>query len=192
MPRKSKHPSGALRIIMAAPDGSIAVDAPALVTRRWVTDVLDDDGDVIDQEVHSEQVELSEIPAAFTKHKARLESMGFEILNDGATGADLPNERAGQSRRFRNSWRWDGTKIEPDLPMCRAQVLAEVRSERDARLAATDGAAVREIERGRPDAALTTYRQALRDLPDVVEGDLAAIHDPAEMEAYAPNWPTAP
>jgi hypothetical protein len=101
--------SGTLRIIMQRADGGISVDAPI---ERIAND-----------------------PAQLAAHIVRLEGMGHTILKGDATGADLPNERPGQSRRFRNAWRWDGAKIEADLDLSRAQVMAEVRAERNERLA---------------------------------------------------------
>ena len=155
--------SGILRIILGDPDGTVAVDAPI---ERIAND-----------------------PDQLAAHIARLESQGYTILNGNATGADLPNERAGQSRKFRDQWRWDGAKIEPDLPLCREQVMAEVRAERDTRLAATDGEAVRNQERGQPDQALKDHRQALRDFPTTVQAAVDALTDAAALEAYAPAWP---
>jgi len=123
---------------------------------------------------------------------ARREAEGCTIVKTDATGADLPNERAGQSRKFRNQWRWDGSKIEPDLPLCREQVMAEVRAERNAKLSDTDGEAVRNQERGQPDQALKDYRQALRDLPATVQAQVDALNTAVSLEAYTPTWPTKP
>ena len=155
--------SGTLRVIMQSPDGSIAVDVPVQ--------------------------ELASDPDKLSAHLTRLQGMGYTLLKSDATGADLPNERGGQSRKFRNQWRWDGAKIEPDLPLCREQVMAEVRAERDTRLAATDGEAVRNQERGQPDQALKDHRQALRDFPTTVQAAVDALTDAAALEAYAPAWP---
>ena len=155
--------SGTVRLICQRPDGGISVDAPI---ERIAND-----------------------PVQLAAHIARLEANGFTILKADATGADLPSERAGQSRKFRNAWRWDGAKIEPDLPLCREQVMAEVRAERDTRLAATDGEAVRNQERGQPDQALKNHRQALRDFPTTVQAAVDALADAAALEAYAPAWP---
>lgn len=161
-------PSGLLRIILQAPDGTVAVDAPV-------------------QQIADDREQLA-------AHLARLEAQGFAVLKSDATGADLPNERAGQSRRFRNAWRWDGAKIEPDLTLCRAQILAEVRAERNARLAAADGERGRLADIGTPpqQQAHAAYRQALRDLPAAVQGDLAALATPEGLEAYAVAWPSPP
>lgn len=160
-------PSGELRIILQASDGTIAIDVP---TQRVV-----DEG-------------------RLAAHIARLEANGFTVLKADAVGADLPNERAGQSRRFRAQWRWDGAKIEPDLDLCRAQVMAEVRAERNARLDAADKERGRleDIGTGPQKQAHAQYRQALRDLPAAAQAEVDALPDAAALEAYSPGWPEEP
>ncbi len=155
-------PSGTLRIVLGAPDGTVAIDIP---TRKTTSD-----------------------PERLSLHLKRLRALGYTILKQG-TVADLPNARVGQSRRFRNQWRWVGAKIEPYLPLCRDQLMAELRVERDRRLAETDGVMTRDLELGQPDQALAAHRQALRDLPAAVESDLQG-KTAAELEAYDIDWPT--
>ena len=107
-------------------------------------------------------------------------------------------------RRFRNCWRHDGGAVKPDAALARQQLLAEVREERDRRLTASDGDKHRldDIGTATQKRALADYRQALRDLPAVVENRLSMM-TVAELEAYAlgsreefaedhPLWPGNP
>jgi hypothetical protein len=105
--------------------------------------------------------------------------------------ADLP------SRRWRACWRADvAGRPGVDLPLARAQRMAEIRAERDRRLAASDGPMLREQEGGTPPRveALRAYRQALRELPNELErsGTLDRLPDPADLAAFTPAWPAEP
>lgn len=151
------------RIVMTDPVGNVAVDSPVAF--------------------------ISNDPDKLSLHIAKLEAQGYTIHKADATIVDLPSETV-NPRRFRPAWRWDGAKIIHDLPACRAQILGEVRAERTEKLAETDGEATRNMERGQPDAALTNYRQALRDLPEAVEAEIDGITTAAGLEAYAVPWPT--
>jgi hypothetical protein len=100
-------------------------------------------------------------------------------------------------RRWRACWRHDGQGgVRVELPLARAQRLRELRAERDRRLAASDGAMLREQESGTPAGveALRAYRQALRDLPAVLEqsGALERLEDAAALAAFTPEWPADP
>ena len=162
----AKGKSTSARIILFAPDGSIAVDAP------------------VDR--------ITNDPDRLAAHVARMEAQGFTILKANATGADLPNERAGQSRKFRNAWRWDGAKIEPDLGLARAQLEEEVRAERNAKLDAADKrkAQLDDLGTGPQKVAAARYRQELRDFPAQARAELDALGTAAELEAWEPSWPT--
>ena len=109
---------------------------------------------------------------------------------DGATrlpncdAADLPG------KRFRDCWRNDGTgKIHVDMPLARAQRMAEIRAERDKRLAVTDADKNKldDIGTAQQKTALATKRQALRDIPQ--NSDLEAVTTPEALEAFEPAWP---
>lgn len=110
----------------------------------------------------------------------------------------LPNvDRAAlpTSRYFRNCWRWDGNRVQTDLALAKAQRLAEIREERNRRLAASDGERARLEEIGTPQqrTALAQYRQRLRDIPLTVEADFAVWLAPADdLERYQPPWPAPP
>jgi hypothetical protein len=171
MPR----PSGTIRIVFERPDGGVSIDIPALVK--------------VDEDENGMPImdELAGLDLA--NHITWLELAHGWTHRATITAAELPNERPGQSRRFRNCWRWDGSKIEADLALARAQVMVEVRAERNTRLAGTDGEAVKGVELGQADQALVTFRQTLRDLPATVGTELAALGSAAELEAYAVDWP---
>jgi len=102
--------------------------------------------------------------------------------------ANLP-----QSRAFRNCWREHETggvkNIVVDMPLARAQKMAEIRAERNKRLAETDGLILRAKETGQAaqESRLALARQALRDLPATVGLDTLAT--PEALEAFQPNWP---
>ncbi len=155
------------RIIMQRPDGSVSV---VILTNRGAA-------------------RLDADPAFRAKHRAEIETRGRTVVKEDATTADLPTETV-DPKRFRNAWRWVGSAIVHDIPACREQIMAEVRAERDAKLAKTDGEATRSMERGQPDAGLASYRQALRDLPAAVEAEIENITTAAELEAYTASWPT--
>lgn len=95
------------------------------------------------------------------------------------------------SRRFRGAWRRSGAAVLVDPPSARAQLLAEIRDERNRRLLASDSERARLEEIGTLEQrqALAALRQALRDLPAAVEAEIAALDVPA-LETYQPTWPT--
>lgn len=97
------------------------------------------------------------------------------------------------SRRFRNQWRRVGSTLAPDLPLSRAQLLAEIRAERDRRLVASDALMLRTQEQNTSLVEpLKSYRQALRDLPVRVTTDLDTITTTEELETYVPTYPVTP
>jgi hypothetical protein len=110
------------------------------------------------------------------------ESASEDVLTREALVDRLPGSRA-----FRAHWRGHpGAGVRVDLPGARAQRMAEIRAQRDAALAATDGPMLRAQERGEDTTALAAHRQALRDLPLTVQWDLDAIRTPESLEAYRP------
>lgn len=93
------------------------------------------------------------------------------------------------SRTFRNAWKVEGGAVAHDMVKARALKMAEIRKDRDARLAASDIAYMRAQEQNKvlEIAALKGQRQALRDLPEVVSLD--GINDVATLAAFQPAWP---
>jgi len=86
----------------------------------------------------------------------------------------------------------DAIKTHPwRLPAARAERLAQIRRLRDTKLQMLDTDYIRALEgshpRGRTTAEVAVEKQALRDLPPVVETALAAINDTDEMDAYLPG-----
>lgn len=98
------------------------------------------------------------------------------------------------TRRWRNQWRVAAGAIAPSVPLCRGARLAELRADRNARLAASDGPALRANEQGTAEqqAAWRAYRQALRDLPATAQTALTGCETPDAVAEYSPTWPTAP
>ena len=89
------------------------------------------------------------------------------------------------SRKFRDCWRQaprGGVMV--DLVRARTQRLVEIRAERDAALAATDGLMLRAQETGQDTTQLLAERQRLRDLPAKAQADLDAFTTAEELEAY--------
>ena len=77
------------------------------------------------------------------------------------------------------------------LPRARANRLIEIRGLRDAKLEVLDTEYIRALEGSHPRGRTTTdvagEKQALRDLPPVVETALAALNDTDDMAAYVPD-----
>ena len=92
------------------------------------------------------------------------------------------------SRAYRDAWVLSGGVVTHDMEKARELKMAEIRAERDKRLAATDGVYLRAQERGDDTEAakLKEYRQGLRDLPAKVALD---VETPEELKALQPDWP---
>ena len=77
------------------------------------------------------------------------------------------------------------------LPRARQERLKQIRGLRDAKLAALDTEYIRALEgshpRGRTTTDVAEEKQALRDLPPLVETALATLNDTDEMDAYLPS-----
>jgi len=98
---------------------------------------------------------------------------------DGLTFKDIDMKTEPlPDRRFREAWSngTNGNTIEVDLDKAKAQVLVELRRERDKGLVITDGLMAKENEIGTQEGidALKVYRQKLRDLPTTVGIDKIA------------------
>lgn len=99
--------------------------------------------------------------------------------------SDLP------SYRFRDCWRLSGDAIKVDMPLARAQRIAEIRRERNARFAALDAEWMRAMGQKRlaEADAIEAKRQALRDIPATCLTALVACTTPDALETYQPEWP---
>ena len=97
---------------------------------------------------------------------------------------DLPH------RKFRKCWRDDGSgKVHVDIPLAREQRMAEIRAERNTLLDASDKekARIDDVGTAEQKTAISAYRQALRDLPAVI--NLDAIDTPEALDVFEPTWP---
>lgn len=98
------------------------------------------------------------------------------------------------SLRFHAAWRLREGRVEVELSTALRLRLAEIRAERDRRLAALDGPWMRAVGQGQTGEAQTieAARQRLRDLPNDLEGgnvsEWEAIATPEELEAFTPDW----
>lgn len=158
------------RIVWQSPDGSLRITVPV------------------------------EPPLEGESESAYLDRIALRTLNAVPSLADcvrLPDVDASElpSRRFRSCWRPNVRRsVAVDVPLARAQLLAEVRAERNVRLLASDADKQRLDDLGTPQQKqqLAAYRQALRDLPTSVQQDLEALTDSTALERYAPTWPAKP
>jgi hypothetical protein len=188
------------RIIWRMPDGTVRVTNPA-----WFLQ----EGETEEEWMHRTTIMLARDPEACPRHNSNLQQTetDHEFLDriaaerlasdpvDMAGAVRMPNVDMAElpSRRFRNQWHHDGTRPAVDVAKARAQILAELRAERDKRLAASDADKARldDVGTGPQKAALAKYRQALRDVPAAVAVDVAAL-DAAALESYTPAWPAKP
>ena len=69
------------------------------------------------------------------------------------------------AREFRQCWRYDGAQVKVDAALETVERWRRIRTERDTRLAASDGPILRANETGMQVQAWLAYRQALRDVP---------------------------
>lgn len=108
--------------------------------------------------------------------------------------ADVDTATLPARRRFRAAWRWRGGACVEDVTECRKVRLAEIRADRNKRLAASDPDMMRARETGAlmAETNLKDYRQKLRDLPATAQTDLDVVPTPDAVAAYEPVWPVKP
>lgn len=106
----------------------------------------------------------------------------FLSKHTGSTiaGDDLPLPA---SRRFRDAWEGGSGLVAVSMPRARAQVLAEIRRDRDAALAKSDGEMLRAQEQGADTRAIAARRQQLRGLPAAIAPQLDAASTPEDLDA---------
>lgn len=97
-------------------------------------------------------------------------------------------------RKFRDCWRDDGAAPVVDLPLAKEQLLAEARVQRNKLLTASDALKARTDDLGTVDekAAVAEYRQALRDLPELLEQQLIEAKTLDALIAFEPAFPEHP
>lgn len=161
-------PSDSTRLVFERLDGSISIDIPV--------------------------ARIANDSAALAKHIARIADRPGVTHRLTLTSADLPSAQPGQSRRFRNCWRWDGSGVVVNLPAAHATVMREVRAERDRRLLESDGAHIglSEIGTEQQKANWRAYRQALRDFPAAIHAVVHGLTSAADIEFYEVTWPGKP
>ena len=76
-----------------------------------------------------------------------------------------------------------------DMPLARQQRMTEIREERDTLLIASDVEKIRldDIGTAQQKTDIATYRQALRDIPNLI--DLDSILTSPELNDFEPTWP---
>ena len=150
------------RIVYTRPDGGVSVVCPA-----------------------------PEYVARFTTEAEALDAIrAKDVPADAANVYVCDVAEVPASRRFRNCWRQAGTAPPSvSLPLARTQRMAEIRAERDKRLVASDGQIARAQDIGTPAevAALKTYRQALRDVPQAI--DLGTLPTAEALATFDLVWP---
>ena len=119
------------------------------------------------------------------KRGAPIPPLGATMTAVGDVDAPPP------TRRFRACWRWRDGAVVVDLPLARAQRLAEIRRERDRRFAALDGEWTKATATGDGAGAarIDATRQRLRDVPQAATVALETCATPETVAAYEPAWP---
>ena len=100
-----------------------------------------------------------------------------------------------QRRRFRASWKAIGNAVPAvDMLAARTQRMNDVRAQRDTKLVKSDLDFVKAQEAADlvKQAAIKTYRQALRDLPATEGPAVDALATPEALAAWEPTWPIVP
>ena len=118
--------------------------------------------------------------------RVRRESFPTAMIVGLIDGESLP------SWKFRDCWRLNGPAVAIDMPLAREQRIAEIRVERNTRLAELDGPWMRAMgQRLLAEAdTIEAKRQQLRDMPTTIAPALAACLTADALEALTPNWPT--
>jgi|1_EtaG_2_1085319.scaffolds.fasta_scaffold31466_2 hypothetical protein len=94
---------------------------------------------------------------------------------------------------IRNAWRMsnDGSSIDIDMTIARANKTDKIREPRNKKLENLDMEYMRADEVGDDDTknSIKTKKQILRDIPATIQPDLEAITDPEELQNFEPIWP---
>lgn len=88
-------------------------------------------------------------------------------------------------RDYRAAWAISGNAVVEDLVKARQVAMGRCRAQRDAKLAASDGAMLKAQETGTQQDvnAMKTKRQALRDLPATIQAQLDAATTMAALRS---------
>lgn len=127
-------------------------------------------------------------PLGFTMEDALTRALANDVPETALNVKVIDNTALPINRSFRAAWRQQGEEVRIEISKARELRLAQLRTERDAKLAATDGLMARATERG--NAAewlkLAAHRQALRGMPAEITAVLAAAITPADLMAVRP------
>jgi len=111
------------------------------------------------------------------------------VMETGDTVIELPLDWEAPNAKYRDAWREKGGEITVDLPAARLIKLAEIRIERDKRLADSDKEWLIAMSQGKSQDEINTKKKALRDIPDVAESALKKLKKLETIDAYSPEWP---
>lgn len=179
-------------IAYTRPDGGVSVVHPAPDGRLWLREGRSVEAGharrrgVADAEMLAAGWALETEAAWLTRIRAK------DVPPDAQDVREVDAESL-PGRRWRDAWKLGAQGCGVCPVKARDLCVAEIRAERDRRLEASDGPALRAQDRGKPAEieAWRAYRQALRDLPAAVATETAA-YDPDSLAAYAPPWPSPP
>ena len=89
---------------------------------------------------------------------------------------------------FRPAWRWNGTAITLDLPICQQRHLEKLRRVRNTKLQNSDAEYIKALEQNNTSKldTLKQYRQALRDLPETIQTEMSNAATPNDIKAIRP------
>jgi len=183
-----------LHFVYERPDGTVALVTPVRPLYQGEPAVIDPDtGKILRAAVPAETFAVYEA-AVKAKAAPELEAAGgaevgkVDTLPDDAAVPDWVEtetgpqwQPSGQPRRFRNAWRWDAIAgaLVHDAAALEAVRWANIRRIRDKLLAASDVELMKRRDQGKDTAAMASYRQALRDIPQTY-ADAASVQWPAK------------
>ena len=110
-------------------------------------------------------------------------------MEAGDTLIELPSDWVQPNPKYCDCWAEASGEIVIDLAKAKTQKSEEVRQERNRRLTETDAEWVKLSSMGTNLAAITTKKQALRDVPETCQSAIDACTSTEALEAYQPTWP---
>lgn len=180
------------KIHVIATSSGIALVRPIREMRPAVDAVLDLDGNEIVPAQAAETMQeydsdiISNALSGFSAtdnavHVATMEEGDIEALTSGADfDIDVENslvQMGIHKRAYRNELEWNGNELVIPALKKRAAILDKLRAVRNRALERSDAEILKAQEQGNAAAvdAWKTYRQTLRDLPQVWDGKLASV-----------------
>jgi hypothetical protein len=171
---------GSVAVMQYVAEGAFSTDAAVKMAER---------GEINDLRA-SREVEVDGVPALLVPRATTDEAIESEISR-GVLASRVVSWRRVDStelptdRRYRNSWRDHGDRIDLDLPKARAERLDQLRRSRQPILDQLDRDHARATDQGdREEAArIAARRQQLRDMPMTVAPALAAATTADDLDA---------